>query len=80
MLMIGNIIQKDMEDGLILKMTIEQCILLLWKLVGGSLNKFMIKEEFIVNAKLCHFHGLQIQSCQILRQVQIIKISKILLL
>ena len=51
MQMIGNIIPKDLEDGLILKMIIELCIHLLWKLVGGYLNKFMIKEEFIGNAK-----------------------------
>ena len=51
MLMFGNIIQKDMEDGLILKMIIEQCIHLLWRLVGGYLNKFMIKVEFIVNVR-----------------------------
>ena len=51
MLKNGNIILKDMDVGLILKMIIEQCILIIWKVVGGCLNKFMTKEEFIENVK-----------------------------
>ena len=79
MLKIGNITLKDLEDGLILKMITEPCIHPLWKHVGGFLNKYMIKEEFIENVKLCLFLGLPTQFFQILKLVQTIRKLMILL-
>ena len=70
---IGNITLKDLEDGLTSKMITEPCIHPLWKHVGGYLNKYMIKEEFIENAKLCLFLGQPIQYFQISRLVLTIK-------
>ena len=51
MLKIGNITLKDSDVGSTSKMIIGLYIPLLWKHVGGPLNKFSIKEEFIENVK-----------------------------